>query len=152
MASIRTFREREVCWGAPCTRLETEVDATEEEIADLLVEAILEDGLIEVVTYKYDKEADRITDKSAWVTTIDDFTEEQIDIDASEFVDLDLLVDLVREMEETPDTLEPTELEIYAMIGVLPPQIRNKKYNDELEEALDIERIKYEGVKNVTSK
>lgn len=129
MAYVREWKEKEECWGAPCYRVERELMADEEEIADLLVDKVLDVGIDDVVCYSRS-----YTSKELYITaplsTIDDYTEEDIEIDAAEFVDVQHMYSVLTNMDEEdynkwesqPD--ETKRIDLYAMLGVLTPESR----------------------------
>ena len=152
MAYVRTWTEKEEAWGAPAYRTESELHATEEEVADLLVDRIIDEGVDNVIVMATDYRGEKYP--SATVATIDDYTDEQIEIEVIDMVDIKHLSNWWDAMtEEEYEAWEAQSehnkrIDLYSALGVLTPTLRTKIYNDELEKALDIERIKYEGVKH----
>lgn len=120
MAYIQTDTWTEEAWGRPVTMYDSELHASDEEVADILVEQIIANGLsytMENLEYKT-------------ITTLDDYTDEDIEIDTADFIDIKALEDWYESMteeeaeawEEKPDVTK--EIDLYAAIGVLSPEAR----------------------------
>jgi len=88
-----------------------DVIASEEEVADALVQSIEDFGLDGVVH----------EDGTVHVQMIDDITEELVEVDATNIVDTSLLVELAK----AEPNVKLTETQIYALVGVLSPKARN---------------------------
>lgn len=164
MAYVRTWTEKEEAWGAPAYRIESELHATEEEVADLLVDSIIDEGVDNVIVMATDYRGEKYP--SATVTTIDDYTEEDIEIEVIDMVDIKHLYEWWDTMTEEEyeaweaQSEDKKRIDLCAALGILTPEARQKmkiegyekEYNDELEAVLSQEHLEKYGVKNVTTK
>lgn len=120
MAYIITHKWTEEAWGRPVDMHEHELITDENEVADLLVERINDEGIENVLV------------GSVTVFTVDDYSEEEIEIDCGDWLDIDSLYEwhesftdeeFEKEFVTNGEEHIPEEI-LYARLGVLSPRAR----------------------------
>lgn len=113
---------------------ESELIADDEEIADILVDKIIDDGLSCTMEHSEHKT----------VTTYDDYSEEEIEIDTADFLDIKALEgwydSMTEEEAEAWDGKQEVmkEIDLYAVLGMLRPLSRKRyaEYKNDIEKVL----------------